>query len=203
MHMFKTCPADLGGLVGQPVHQVGMQVPCRQHPGTVAGDPEQVGHRGLVDGQEGVEHGGDQEAAPSVRLLEPAVGVRVGLGPLPLAGLRVDAAQGAPQRPALAGRLPELLGQFAQPVLAVQVAAGRGHLVPEHLGQGEVLEQGHDVGERLVEGEHVGVARLVEPAVHAVQQGVGRLVGDDVVRQAGEHGQRDAPAPPPGPGAGK
>ena len=47
-----------------------------------------------------------------------------------------------------------------------------------------MLHQGDDVGERFVQREHVGVGRLVEAAVHAVEDGVRRLVGDDVVRQA-------------------
>ena len=49
-----------------------------------------------------------------------------------------------------------------------------------------MLEQRDDVGEGLVEGEHVGVARLDEAPVHAVEQRVRRLVRDDVVREAGE-----------------
>ena len=53
-----------------------------------------------------------------------------------------------------------------------------------------MLEQRDDVGERLVEGEHVGVARLVEAPVDAVEQRVRHLVGDDVVAQAGEDRQR-------------
>ena len=51
----------------------------------------------------------------------------------------------------------------------------------EHLRDGEVLHQRDDVGEALVQREHVGVGRLVEAPVHAVEDGVRRLVGDDVV----------------------
>ena len=54
----------------------------------------------------------------------------------------------------------------------------------EQLRDHEVLEQGDDVGEGFVKGEHVGVRRLDEAAVHSVEHGVRRLVGDDVVRQA-------------------
>ena len=49
-----------------------------------------------------------------------------------------------------------------------------------------MLEQRDDVGERLVEGQHVRVGRLHEVLVQAVEQRVRRLVRDDVVRQAGE-----------------
>ena len=49
-----------------------------------------------------------------------------------------------------------------------------------------MLQQRDDVGEGLVEGADVGVRRLQEAAVHAVEQRVRGLVRDDVVRQAGE-----------------
>jgi hypothetical protein len=50
-----------------------------------------------------------------------------------------------------------------------------------------MLEQRHDVGERFVERVYVGIARLVEAWVDAVEKGVRHLVRDDVVRQAGEN----------------
>ena len=50
-----------------------------------------------------------------------------------------------------------------------------------------MLEERDDVGEGFVEGENVGVVRLVEARVHTVEQRVRGLVRDDVVRQAGEH----------------
>ena len=56
----------------------------------------------------------------------------------------------------------------------------------KHRRNGEVLEQRHDVGERLVKGQHVGIARLLVSRMQAVEQGVRGLVRDDVVRQAGE-----------------
>ena len=50
-----------------------------------------------------------------------------------------------------------------------------------------MLEQRNDVGEALVEGADVGIGRAEVAAVHAVEQRVGGLVRDDVVRQAREH----------------
>ena len=44
-----------------------------------------------------------------------------------------------------------------------------------------MLKQCHDIGERLVKGQYVRIARLDESMVHAVEQRVRRLVGDDVV----------------------
>ena len=116
-----------------------------------------------------------------MRLGQVGVVVRIGLARLPLAGLLVDLADRVAQRAALAGRLAELLRELAQPVLAREVAAGRGDLVAQDLGEREVLEQRDEVGERLVEREHVGIARLVEAAMDAVEQRVRRLVRDDVV----------------------
>ena len=81
---------------------------------------------------------------------------------------------------------------------ALQVAAGRRDLVRTTVGVREVLEQRDGVGERLVEREQVGVARVEVVAMQPVQQGVGRLVGDDVERLAGEDrpaGQRIASRP--------
>ena len=49
-----------------------------------------------------------------------------------------------------------------------------------------MLHQRHDVGEGFMEGEDVGIRRLEEVTMHAVEQRVGGFVGDDVVRQAGE-----------------
>ena len=48
----------------------------------------------------------------------------------------------------------------------------------------EVTEQGHDVGERLVERGHVRIRLLHEVASDAVDDRVGHLVHDDVMRQA-------------------
>ena len=45
--------------------------------------------------------------------------------------------------------------------------------------------QRHDVGKALVQRQHVGIRSRVEPAVHAVQNGVRGFVRHDVVRQAG------------------
>ena len=110
---------------------------------------------------------------------------RVGLARLPVA-VRSGAPKRVAQRRAPPGRPAELLRELAEQVLAVQIAARARDLVSQHARIGEVLEQRDDVGERLVEGGHVGVARLVEARMHAVEQRVRGFVRDDVVRQAGE-----------------
>ncbi len=90
--------------------------------------------------------------------------------------------------PAHARGPAELSSELAeQALLRVDVATCPGDLMPKNLAEREVLKQRHDVGECLVKGEHVGIGRTIEAAVHAVEQGVRGFVGDDVVRQAGEH----------------
>ena len=94
------------------------------------------------------------------------------------------ASRSAPRSPLDAA---ELAGQLAEQVLLVaQVAARARDLVPQDLREREVLQQRDDVGERLVKGADVGVGRLQEVPVHAVEQRMRGLVRDDVVRQAGE-----------------
>ena len=103
---------------------------------------------------------------------------------LPVAGsIAPSASRSALPRP---DACAELLRQLAEQVLAGEIAARARDLVAQHARIGEVLEQRDDVGERLVEGQHVAIDRLVEARMHAVEQRVRRLMRDDVVRQAGE-----------------
>src|SRR6185437_14045340 len=94
------------------------------------------------------------------------------------------------ERSALAGRLAELLRELTKAVLACEVAAGRGDLVAQNLGKGEVLEERDEIRERLVEGEHVRITRLVEAAMDAVEQCVRDFMRDDVVAEASEDVER-------------
>jgi hypothetical protein len=123
-----------------------------------------------------------------VRLRQPAERVGIGLARSPLAVL-VHLSDGTAQRATLPDRLPELLRQLAQPVLARQIPARRRDLMPQHLGNREMLEKRHDIGEGLVKRQHVGIAGLIEAAVHAVEQRMRDLVRDDVVRETREHRQ--------------
>src|SRR4029079_18132201 len=149
-------------LFGKPVDQVGMQLPYGQDAGAFAGDAQKVRDPALVHRQEGVEDGRDEDRASFVRFGQVGVVVRVGLARLPLTGLLVDLADRVAERSALAGRLAELLRELTKAVLACEVAAGRGDLVAQNLGKGEVLEERDEIRERLVEGEHVRITRLVE-----------------------------------------
>ncbi len=176
----------LGGLLRQPSDQIRVDLPRSEHAAPPGGDAQQIDDARLVDAQEGIEHRGDQDRPAGVGFTGAVDLLRVGLLRPPFPGRSVDLAQGIPQRAPPPDRLAELLGELGEQVLFRQIAAGLGDLVAQHLGVGEVLEERHDVGEGLVEGQDVDVARLDEAPVHAVQQGVGRLVGDDVMGEAGE-----------------
>ena len=95
----------------------------------------------------------------------------------------IRAAQGA----VAANGLAKLVGQFAQQILAFEAAAGARNLAAQHFWIGKMLEEGHNVGEGFVERQHVRIAGLLEPAVHAVEQGMRRLVRHNIVRQARKH----------------
>jgi len=69
-------------------------------------------------------------------------------------------------------------------------AARRRDLVSQRLRQREVLEQGHDIGKRLVERPDVGIGRLEELRAQAVQQRMRGFVGDDIMRRGGEYRPR-------------
>ena len=186
--MSSTCCADLPPRSARRFDQVGVERARRQHAGAAGGEAQQVGDARLVDREEGVEDGGHQDGAARVRLGDVA-GTRAGRArAAATCRLSSSSPMALAQRAAQAGRVAELLASCAEQVLAGERMSPRvrGDLVAQHLGKREVLEQRHDVGEGLVEGEHVGVARLDEAAVHAVEQRVRGLVGDDVVRQAGE-----------------
>src|SRR5690349_3888818 len=86
----------------------------------------------LIDTQEGVEYGGDQQRASRVALQLLGVGIGIGGIRLPGAVLAVLPDRVA-KAPVPADCLPELLGQLPEEILTPQVAARLGDLVPEHL----------------------------------------------------------------------
>ena len=164
-------------LAGHPGDQIGMQRAGRQLTGAGGGDPDQVGDGRLVGGEEGVEHRRDEDRS---------AGVRFEGAPQP-GRIRVLLAQRVPQRPAPAGALAELLGQLDQRRAGGEVGPVGLDVAGQQLRQREVLEQRHHVGEALVEGVHVDVGRLLVQGAEPIDQGVRRLVHDDVVGQAAEH----------------
>ena len=91
----------------------------------------------------------------------------------------------------VASRIAELAGQAEHRAVGDrrvgQVGATLGDVLGHDLGVREVLEDGDDVGEPLVEREHVGVGRIRVMRAEPLEHSVCRLVGDDVVRQCGEH----------------
>ena len=94
-------------------------------------------------------------------------------------------ADRAAQRLPSAGCAAEFDGKLPKYRLGPQVAATTADLMLEQFGQVEPLKQCDDIGEGLVKCQHIDVGGFGESRVHPVEDRVGGLVGDDVVRQAG------------------
>ncbi len=50
-----------------------------------------------------------------------------------------------------------------------------------------MLEHRHDIGECLVEGEHIRIGPLLKPGMQSIEQRMSGLVRDDVVGDRAEH----------------
>jgi hypothetical protein len=100
-------------------------------------------------------------------------------------GLVVDRGAERLPRP---GRVAELLGQLHERVGRLKAGVRLLDRPGQDLGEGEVLEDGDDVGESLVKAEDVAVRGLEVARPQAVDERVRHLVGDDVVREAAEDG---------------
>ena len=66
-------------------------------------------------------------------------------------------------------------------LLPVQHPSGSPQVLEHGIADAEVLEEGDDVGERLVERGGVLAGRFQEMRARVVEKRMGRLVGDDVV----------------------
>ena len=197
---------ELGGIGGVSGQQPG------ERPGQVGGplgaagavDPEQIVGATHIDAEERVEHGGDQDRAAEVRIVDVGVDV-VGVG---------RDAEGGAQAPFAAARLAELHreldqriglahlgddfgrlvgrrspagnGRHRRKIGLIEAPAGALDRVDQGVLLGEMREQRAQVREALVEGQHVGIGGLREVGADAVDDRVGHLVRDDVLRQAGE-----------------
>ena len=85
------------------------------------------------------------------------------------------------------GGIAELRGKVGEKLDTLKLRARRPDLVAQDVAIGKSLEQGHQVGKRLVKGENVGVGRLDEIGAQAMDDGVRHFMGDDVMAQAAEH----------------
>src|SRR6266436_779979 len=95
--------------------------------------------------------------------------------------------EGAAQRSSFARRITKLGCEQRQAIIEPQVAPIALDLIVEQSGQCEVLKDGNDISEALMKGQHVAIARVHESAMHAVDNGMRRLVCHDVVGQTGEN----------------
>ena len=168
--------------LGEPLREIGMDLALRQLARAAGGDPAQVRHAGRIHLDECVEHRRDEDRAPLVRLEGLTEDRRVGSHALAV----LESAEPVAERVAIARCACELRGQFRQQAVGCEIAARALDLIEQKSRHREVLEDGDDVGEGLVEGDHVDVGGLEHAAVHAVEDRVRHLVGDDVVRQAAE-----------------
>ena len=157
-----------------------------------------------VGAEVGIEDRRDQDRAPEVRLVDVLVDV-VGIGRLPSADRRPRSAPRASpncwaswtsglvcspprRRSRRLRRSRRRCGPSRRPgqLGLVEPPAGQPDRVGQRLLVREVGEQRGEVGEAFMEGQHVGIGRLGEVRADAVDDGMRHLVGDDVVRQAGE-----------------
>lgn len=92
-----------------------------------------------------------------MRLVLVDVGLRVGLPPPPTPIF--ERPESVAERGAAARRSAELDGELTEHVLSAEVTAGAGDLMPKDLRIGEVLEEGDEVGKRLVKRKDIAVPR--------------------------------------------
>jgi hypothetical protein len=88
---------------------------------------------------------------------------------------------GVAQGAAAAHGSPELQGQTPEHRLGFQIAACPANLIFENFGNRKVLEERNDVGEGFVQSQNIEIGRLVEAAMHAIENRVGGFVRDDIV----------------------
>ncbi|OPZ88025.1 MAG: hypothetical protein BWY76_00161 [bacterium ADurb.Bin429] len=93
---------------------------------------------------------------------------------------------GTAQCAVLPHRLAKFEGHLRQQALLRQVAACFGDLLAQHRRVGEMLEEGHQVGNGFVQRQHVDIRWLHKARVQAIHQRMGGLVSDNIVREAGE-----------------
>ena len=136
-----------------------MQGAGRQHAGSARGQLYQIVGTAIGDRQKRLVDGENQDRAPVMRL-ERLVIVEVGH---PCAAV-------VAQRPCPAASLAELPGDAGQERGGGYIAPRLGDLETDQLLEGEVLEQGNDIGKGLMEGRDVGVGRFLETSVQPVEQ---------------------------------
>ena len=145
----------------------------------------------MVDLQECVENGGNQDGAAGVYLGGLAERRVIRLASL---GIR-SASNRSAKRSMHPGGFAELARHVEERVVELQAAASPADLRFHNSRDGEMLQQRHQVCEGFVEGQLVGVGGIVEVAVDTVEDGVCGLMGNDVV---GETGERNAAGIEPG-----
>lgn len=102
--------------------------------------------------------------------------------------LRVSSAyRSAPLRPAAPRGASELVGQTRQQVDRTQPSAIARQLMLHDIAKGKVLEQGDDVRKAFVHRQGIGGGGLHRTPAHSMQDRMGGLMRDNILRQAGEN----------------
>ncbi|MES0056553.1 hypothetical protein NKJ66_23385 [Mesorhizobium sp. M0078] len=160
---------------------------------------EQIGGTTDVGGEECIEHGSDKDCPASMRLGDAAYTIRVRF-----------LVQRASQAAAAARDLAELTGKLYERIVrrnlgadigvrrrafcvgcqarGVEAAAGPLQRIEKRILMREVAKQRRKISKRFVKRGDIDVGRLGEMLSDAVDDGVGHLMRDDIVRQAGENG---------------
>ena len=202
----------VGGLacrLGQQVGERGRKLGWIDLAASGAIDPKQIRRCAQVRGEVRVEHRRDEDRAAKVRVVDTgAHSGRIGAaGPAPSASPRpmpeaspnccassISGLRALASPADLAGDVPLSVAARSavdrrgiRPKLElVEATAGLSDRVEQRFLVREVQEQRRQIGERLVEREHVGVRWLGEEGPDPVDDRVRDLVRDDVVRQASE-----------------
>ena len=150
------------------------QLALRKHPEPAGREPDVAGDLALEERVEDLEDRVDQHRPALVGVVAAAVRQRV------LPRVR-DPAQ---RLVAALEREPELPGEAGEGAGLEQPAPARLERHAHELALIEPVQEGDDVGDRLVEGRDVGPRRHPEPGTKSVDERVRHLVGDHVVREA-------------------
>ena len=164
-----------------------MQGAGRKHPAALRCYSDQVINSLVVDGEKRSEHRRDQDRPSLVGLGCCSERFWVRNCRAPFVCLRVDVPDCVSERAIASDGPSELLGQLGEQAASCEFAAGSCNLLLDDLRMREVLEQCHDVGERLVKREDVGIGGFHEMRMHAVEESMGHFMGDHVVGKTREH----------------
>src|ERR1035441_292436 len=158
-----------------------------KYPSASTRKSEQITRPVLIDRKKSIEHGRDKNgtALMHFRSTVQLRGIRCQTNPFP--DRRIVFADSVPQGPVPSPGMPDLSRQLGQKIFRAQVSSRLRDLVPEHLGESEVLKERHDIREGLVKCQNVLIRRFQEMFMEPIEQSMSRFVSDDAVGKTSEH----------------